>query len=38
LKVFIEAANMRGDALDHVLFMAHQDLGKPHLLVLFPKK
>ena len=30
LKVFVEAAKQRNEALDHTLFMAHQVLEKLH--------
>ena len=31
LKIYIEAAKSRGEALDHVLFMAPRDLERQHL-------
>ena len=30
LKIFIEAAKLRDEALDHVLLLALRDLEKPH--------
>ena len=38
LKVFIEAANMRGDALDHVLFYGPPGLGKTTLASIISKE
>jgi Holliday junction resolvasome RuvABC ATP-dependent DNA helicase subunit len=34
LKIFIQAARMRGEALDHVLFMVRLVLEKPHFPAL----
>ena len=34
MKIFIETAKMRSEALDHVLYMGHQVLVKRHLLIL----
>lgn len=33
LKIFVEAANQRGDALDHTLFHGPPGLGKTTLLI-----
>lgn len=38
LRVYIEAAKQRGDALDHVLFYGPPGLGKPPLQALLPMK
>lgn len=38
LKIFIEAANMRGDALDHVLFYGPPGLGKTTLASIISKE
>ena len=37
LKLYIEAANQRGEALDHVLLFGPPGLARLHLLVLFQK-
>ena len=36
LKIYIEAAKQRGDALDHVLFYGPPGLGKQHWQELLP--
>lgn len=38
LKIYIEAAKQRHDALDHVLFYGPRDLEKPRFPVLLPTK
>ena len=38
LKIYIEAAKQRNDALDHVCFTDHPGLEKPHWRGLLPMK
>ena len=38
LKIFIEAARLRGEPLDHVLFTVLRDLARPHWQASLPTK
>ena len=38
LKIYIEAAKQRNDALDHVLFYGPRDLERPHWQGLSPMR
>ena len=38
MEIFIRAAKLRGDALDHLLILARQGWGKPRLPISLPTK